>query len=68
MTILIHFHQTGSRCFETYYQAYVLKHLKQEFPFTRADVITLQQVAAVSSSRYGPDKPAAQPLCVKQSS
>ncbi|MEP7289917.1 MAG: IS982 family transposase [Chloroflexota bacterium] len=32
MTILIHFHQTGYGCFKTYYQKYVLKHLRREFP------------------------------------
>lgn len=32
MTILIHFHQSGYRCFKTYYQEYVLKHLQAEFP------------------------------------
>jgi hypothetical protein len=32
MTILIHFHQTGYRCFKRYYQKYVLKHLRGAFP------------------------------------
>lgn len=32
MTILIHFHQVGYRCFKDYYQEHVLKHLRSEFP------------------------------------
>src|SRR5262249_35746552 len=40
MTILIHFHQSGYRTFKTYYEQYVLKHLRREFP------------AAVSYSRF----------------
>lgn len=32
MTILIHFHQSGYRCFKDYYQEQVLKHLRAEFP------------------------------------
>jgi Transposase DDE domain len=34
MTILIHFHQSGYRCFKDYYQQQVLKHLRAEFPGT----------------------------------
>jgi len=34
MTILIHFHQTGYRCFKRYYEKHVLKHLRREFPAT----------------------------------
>lgn len=32
MTILIHFHQSGYRCFKTYYQQVVLVQLRSEFP------------------------------------
>jgi hypothetical protein len=40
MTILIHFHQTGYRCFKRYYEKHVLKHLRGAFP------------AAISYSRF----------------
>lgn len=32
MTIIIHFHQSGYRTFKSYYQNYVLVHLRGEFP------------------------------------
>jgi transposase len=32
MTILIHFHQSGYRCFKDYYEQEVLEQLKTEFP------------------------------------
>jgi hypothetical protein len=32
MTILIHFHQSHYRNFKRYYQHYVLRHLRAEFP------------------------------------
>ena len=32
MTILIYFHQSGYRCFKSYYINHVQKHLAQEFP------------------------------------
>jgi len=32
MTIVIHFHQSQYRNFKAYYQEYVLKHLRTEFP------------------------------------
>jgi len=32
MTILIYFHQSGYRCFKTYYTEYVQKQLRNEFP------------------------------------
>ena len=32
MTIIIHFHQSGYRTFKSYYQNYVLVHLRSEFP------------------------------------
>lgn len=32
MTIVIHFHQSGYRCFKDYYQKEVLKQLRSEFP------------------------------------
>jgi hypothetical protein len=35
MTILIHFHQTGYRCFKRYYEKHVLKHLRRAYALSR---------------------------------
>lgn len=50
MTILIHFHQMRFRDFKTYYVAYVLGHLRSEFP--RA--VSYQRFVALIPTVIGP--------------
>ena len=50
MTILIHFHQMRFRDFKTYYLAYVLGHLRREFP----QAVSYQRFVELMPGTVGP--------------